>query len=112
VNVDSFSDTLGDDIGTGGLGAPTLESLANPLAVTLIDADGTRHVFQPRGISAMVQENGGHLRTFEICRGGARLPSQAATAPGATAPMPTHSTSPTSPPGVDWVISALSGPYR
>jgi RHS repeat-associated protein/uncharacterized repeat protein (TIGR01451 family) len=54
MNVNQVNDALGDGIGTGGLYVPSLESLANPLAVTFIDADGTRHTFQPRGISAPV----------------------------------------------------------
>ncbi|OLE21203.1 MAG: hypothetical protein AUG49_22635 [Catenulispora sp. 13_1_20CM_3_70_7] len=50
-----------DDLSAGGVGAsalivppPTLETIANPLSVTLIDRDGTRHVFTFKGLGASI----------------------------------------------------------
>ncbi|HEX6487892.1 MAG TPA: DNRLRE domain-containing protein, partial [Candidatus Dormibacteraeota bacterium] len=53
-NVSEAGD-LGD-LGTGpdALYVPGAQTAANPLAVTLIDQDGTHHVFQPRSLSAML----------------------------------------------------------
>jgi RHS repeat-associated protein/uncharacterized repeat protein (TIGR01451 family) len=50
-NVDQADDLVGDGVGATSLYVPPVESILNPGSVTLIDRDGTRHVFLPRGIS-------------------------------------------------------------
>ncbi|MBV9100382.1 MAG: hypothetical protein JO198_04980 [Candidatus Dormibacteraeota bacterium] len=50
-NVSEAGDLVGDGHGVDQLFVPTLEGLNNPLSVTLIDQDGTRHVFQPNGLN-------------------------------------------------------------
>ena len=53
-NISEAGDLAGDGVRADGLYVPTLESLLSPLAVTLIDQDGTRHAFQPKGIGTVV----------------------------------------------------------
>ena len=51
-NISEAGDLGGNGTGTDGLYVPTVESLLNPLAVTLIDQDGTHHIFQSKGLGA------------------------------------------------------------
>ena len=54
-NVSQADDTVGGGVGATGISVPPLEqtaSAASDLAVTLIDRDGTRHVFTPKGLTA------------------------------------------------------------
>lgn len=46
LNIGQADDLLGDGIGANGLYVPSAASLAQPLSLTLVDRDGTRHVFQ------------------------------------------------------------------
>jgi RHS repeat-associated protein len=50
-NVSEAGDLVGDGHGVDQLYVPSLEALTNPLSVTLIDQDGTRHVFEPNGLN-------------------------------------------------------------
>jgi RHS repeat-associated protein/fimbrial isopeptide formation D2 family protein len=54
-NVGQSDDLAGAGVGSGGLYVPTAESISAPGAVTLIDRDGTRHVFRPNtlGLDAL-----------------------------------------------------------
>ena len=45
LNIGQADDLAGAGATTSGLSVPTAESLAAPLAVTMVDRDGTRHVF-------------------------------------------------------------------
>jgi RHS repeat-associated protein/uncharacterized repeat protein (TIGR01451 family) len=50
-NVGEADGTLGNAIGAGSLYVPTTEAVSQPLAVTLVDRDGTRHLYTPHLIS-------------------------------------------------------------
>ncbi|MBV8980681.1 MAG: DNRLRE domain-containing protein, partial [Acidimicrobiia bacterium] len=50
MNVGQADDLIGDGVGANGLYVPPAQAFANPFAVTLIDRDGTRHVFQARSL--------------------------------------------------------------
>jgi RHS repeat-associated protein len=52
LNLDDLGATDGAGVGAMGLIVPSGETATNPLAVTLIDRDGTRHVFTPSALSA------------------------------------------------------------
>jgi RHS repeat-associated protein/uncharacterized repeat protein (TIGR01451 family) len=58
LNIGQADDLVGDGVGADALYVPPAETVATPLAVTLIDRDGTRHVFQakgfPPGFSSMI----------------------------------------------------------
>src|SRR5262249_5697583 len=54
LNIAQTGDLAGLGVGSTGLFVPPLSSVLDPLAVTLIDADGTRHVFQFRGLNATI----------------------------------------------------------
>jgi RHS repeat-associated protein len=58
LNVAQTGDLAGLGAGATGLYVPPLSSVLNPLAVTLIDADGTRHVFQFKGLNATIDLTG------------------------------------------------------
>jgi len=49
LNIGQADDLASDGVTTAGLSVPSAEAVANPLAVTLIDRDGTRHVFSWKG---------------------------------------------------------------
>jgi RHS repeat-associated protein/fimbrial isopeptide formation D2 family protein len=51
LNVGQNDDLAGTGVGSTTLYVPTAESIATPLAVTLIDRDGTRHVFRPNSVA-------------------------------------------------------------
>jgi RHS repeat-associated protein len=51
-NVSQTDDLAGGGVAPTSLYVPSDQTVLNPLAVTLIDRDGTRHVFQPRGLNA------------------------------------------------------------
>jgi len=54
-NVSETDDVVGDVAGASGLYLPTTSTtVANPFAVTLVDRDGTRHVYQPNALSTAV----------------------------------------------------------
>jgi RHS repeat-associated protein len=57
-NVSEAGD-LGNQ-GTSGVGiyVPSVQSAAQPLAVTLIDQDGTRHTFQPKALTTAIATGG------------------------------------------------------
>jgi hypothetical protein len=54
LNVSEAGDMVGDGHGPDGLYVPPAEKFFSPLSVTLIDQDGTRHVFQPRALSSPI----------------------------------------------------------
>jgi RHS repeat-associated protein len=58
LNIAQTGDLAGLGVGSTGLFVPPLSSVLNPLAVTLIDDDGTRHVFQFRGLNASIDITG------------------------------------------------------
>ena len=49
LNVADAGDGV-SDVSAAGLYVPTLETVATPLGVTLVDRDGTRHTFTPRAL--------------------------------------------------------------
>jgi RHS repeat-associated protein len=62
LDLGQTDDLAGDGVTATALEVPTTQSLvntvANPLAVTLIDRDGTRHVFTPKLLSAAADATG------------------------------------------------------
>jgi RHS repeat-associated protein len=58
LDIAETGDLAGLGVGSTGLFVPPVSSVLNPLAVTLIDADGTRHVFQFRGLNATIDITG------------------------------------------------------
>ena len=54
LNIGQADDLAGAGATTSGLSVPTAESLAAPLAVTMVDRDGTRHVFTYRSLSVNI----------------------------------------------------------
>ena len=50
LNVGPTGDMLGDGVGASRLAVPSLDSITQPLAATLVDRDGTRHLFKPKSI--------------------------------------------------------------
>ncbi len=46
LNLGEAGDGIGDGIGATALSVPPLTSVTNPLSVTMLDRDGTRHLFQ------------------------------------------------------------------
>ena len=54
LNVSQTDGVLGDSVGASALYVPGSLTATNPLAVTLIDRDGTRHVFQPNALSTPI----------------------------------------------------------
>lgn len=45
LNFGEAGDTVGDGVSPAGLSVPPLAGLLSPLSITLVDRDGTRHVF-------------------------------------------------------------------
>jgi RHS repeat-associated protein len=59
LNIGQADDLIGAGVGADALYVPAaLESVAQPLAVTLIDRDGTRHVFTPRALASPLNATG------------------------------------------------------
>jgi RHS repeat-associated protein/uncharacterized repeat protein (TIGR01451 family) len=58
LDIAETGDLAGSGVGATGLFVPPVSSVLNPLAVTLIDADGTRHVFGFRGLNATIDITG------------------------------------------------------
>lgn len=60
LNLGQADGLLGAGLGADGLNidAELGQPLSNPLAVTLIDQDGTRHTFQPAGVTAQTDLSG------------------------------------------------------
>jgi RHS repeat-associated protein len=58
LNIAQTGDLAGLGVGSTGLFVPPVESVLNPLAVTLIDETGTRHVFQFKGLNATIDITG------------------------------------------------------
>jgi RHS repeat-associated protein len=54
LNVDQGDSLIGDAASATGLYVPTAQSVTNPTGITLVDRDGTRHVFRPRAVSLSV----------------------------------------------------------
>ena len=75
------SDAAGVDVTGSSLVLPTtaaaLDTLLTPLAVTLVDRDGTRHLFQPRPLSAAAR-----VDTTALTGGAASLRRMALSAAG------------------------------
>jgi RHS repeat-associated protein len=54
-NVSESDDIVGDSVGASGLYLPNVSTVVgSPFAVTLVDRDGTRHVYQPNGLSVIL----------------------------------------------------------
>lgn len=52
-NVSETDDIVGDSVGASGLYLPNLSTtVGSPFAITLVDRDGTRHVYQPNALTA------------------------------------------------------------
>jgi RHS repeat-associated protein len=62
LNIDNAGDSVGAGVSPSGLYVPSVQSLLNPMAVTLIDRDGTRHAFTPKGLVA----SSGSVPAFEV----------------------------------------------
>jgi RHS repeat-associated protein len=58
LNIAQTGDLAGLGVGSTGLFVPPVESVLNPLAVTMIDETGTRHVFQFKGLNATIDITG------------------------------------------------------
>jgi RHS repeat-associated protein len=58
LNVAQTGDLAGLGVGATGLFVPPVESVLNPLSVTLIDETGARHIFQFRGLNATIDITG------------------------------------------------------
>ena len=52
LNVSEADGLAGGGVGATGLYVPSAQAVASPMSVTLIDRDGTRHLFTPKSISA------------------------------------------------------------
>ncbi|HEX9696346.1 MAG TPA: RHS repeat-associated core domain-containing protein [Actinomycetota bacterium] len=60
LDVAETGDLVGGGLSARGLSVPSIQSVVQPLAVTLVDRDGTRHVFSPRSVA---------LTPFEVTSG-------------------------------------------
>jgi RHS repeat-associated protein len=54
LNVSQSDDVLGDAVGASSLYVPSVSTAITPQAITLVDRDGTRHVFQPNGLATPI----------------------------------------------------------
>ncbi|HET9732002.1 MAG TPA: fibronectin type III domain-containing protein [Acidimicrobiales bacterium] len=52
LNVSQADGAAGGGVGASGLYVPKVDNVLSATAVTLIDRDGTRHLFRPKGITA------------------------------------------------------------
>lgn len=63
LNLADTGDGL-SDVSAAGLYVPSAESLANAAGITLVDRDGTRHVFTPRAVSLTGTVGGAPVSTL------------------------------------------------
>ena len=57
LNIGQSDDLISDGAGATALAVPPAESFLSPAAVTLVDRDGTRHVFRPKGLGGAAAIN-------------------------------------------------------
>lgn len=107
-NIAQGDELNGAGVTTSGLTVPATESVLSPLAVTMIDRDGTKHVFRPAGLAARIPV----LSTLGALPATAALPPRALSLSGSGYTNVCVDTRYNAPPGVHlglWRYLAVQG---